>query len=232
MLTTKDNIDFKKVNKNLKKELSEIGFEISNQSCMNLLSRSLGYRNYNTYLGLNPTTNKVKRVSIKDYLIMETSDYLDFYDKETISDYNELERLVYLTEYNEYEIFIDKEVDSNGDKYYLQFRLKDNLTKRVLFSPRFQTFSLFVVPTLEDPYQDYHFEIDYFENKEHLKYSFRDTIKHIGQKFFYNNKIHNDLLNIMDFIYNDRDSFNEILEQYPEEILKEKYESSPASEFY
>jgi len=53
MLATKDNIAFKKVNRNLKKELSELGFEISNQSCMNLLSRALGYKNYNTYLGMN-----------------------------------------------------------------------------------------------------------------------------------------------------------------------------------
>jgi hypothetical protein len=232
MLVTKDNIDFKKVNRNLKKELLELGFEISNQSCMNLLSRSLGYRNYNTYLGLNPNIQEIKRISIKDYLITETSEYLDFYNKESILTYDEIERLVYLTEYNKYDIFIDKEVDSNRDKYYLQFRLKNNLTKRVLFSPRFQTFSLFVFPTLGDPYQDYHFEIEYFENKEHIKYSFRDTIKHLGRKLFYNKDIHNDLVDLMDFIYNDRDRFTDILEQYPETILEEKYESSSASEFY
>lgn len=52
MLLTNDNIDFKKVNKNLKQELSQMGFEISNQSCLNLLSRALGYKNYNTYSAL------------------------------------------------------------------------------------------------------------------------------------------------------------------------------------
>ena len=49
MLYTKDNINFKKVNKNLKSELEKMGFSISNQSCLNLLSRSLGFANYNTY---------------------------------------------------------------------------------------------------------------------------------------------------------------------------------------
>lgn len=52
MLLTNDNIDFKKVNRNLKQELSKMGFEISNQSCLNLLSRALGYKNYNTYSAL------------------------------------------------------------------------------------------------------------------------------------------------------------------------------------
>ena len=52
MLLTNDNIDFKKVNRNLKQELSQMGFEISNQSCLNLLSRALGYKNYNTYSAL------------------------------------------------------------------------------------------------------------------------------------------------------------------------------------
>lgn len=52
MLLTNDNIDFKKVNRNLKQELSQMGFEITNQSCLNLLSRALGYKNYNTYSAL------------------------------------------------------------------------------------------------------------------------------------------------------------------------------------
>jgi hypothetical protein len=48
MLITNQNIDFKQVNKNLKKELLKLGFDISNQSCLNLTSRALGYENYNT----------------------------------------------------------------------------------------------------------------------------------------------------------------------------------------
>lgn len=86
MLATKDNIDFKKVNRNLKKELSELGFEISNQSCMNLLSRALGYKNYNTYLGMNPKIVNNQRESIKDYLKNETN--LDLMDKDFVSEYN------------------------------------------------------------------------------------------------------------------------------------------------
>ena len=88
MLNTKDNIDFKKVNKNLKKELSEMGFDISNQSCLNLLSKSLGYQNYNTYLALNPEIQKIDRISIKDYLTDETIKYLRFYGKDSALNYS------------------------------------------------------------------------------------------------------------------------------------------------
>lgn len=231
MLNTKDNIDFKKVNKNLKKELSEMGFDISNQSCLNLLSKSLGYQNYNTYLALNPEIQKIDRISIKDYLTDETIKYLRFYGKDSALNYSDLEGLVYLTDYDEYEVLIDKEVSSNGERYFLQFRLKNNETKRVLFAPEFQSFSLYVYPSIEEAYNDYHFQIDYFENKEDLKYSFRDTIKHLDGKRWYCEEIHNDLLNLMDFIYNDRDSFTNILKQYPEEVLKEKYQNS-VSDFF
>lgn len=231
MLNTKDNIDFKKVNKNLKKELSEMGFDISNQSCLNLLSKSLGYQNYNTYLALNPDIQKIDRISIKDYLRDETIKYLRFYGKDSALNYSDLEGLVYLTDYDEYEVLIDKEVSSNGERYFLQFRLKNNETKRVLFAPEFQSFSLYVYPSIEEAYNDYDFQIDYFENKEDLKYSFRDTIKHLDGKRWYCEEIHNDLLNLMDFIYNDRDSFTNILKQYPEEVLKEKYQNS-VSDFY
>lgn len=231
MLNTKDNIDFKKVNKNLKKELSEMGFDISNQSCLNLLSKSLGYQNYNTYLALNPEIQKIDRISIKDYLTDETIKYLRFYGKDSALNYSDLEGLVYLTDYDEYEVLIDKEVSSNGERYFLQFRLKNNETKRVLFAPEFQSFSLYVYPSIEEAYNDYHFQIDYFENKEDLKYSFRDTIKHLDGKRWYCEEIHNDLLDLMDFIYNDRDSFTNILKQYPEEVLKEKYQNS-VSDFF
>jgi hypothetical protein len=231
MLNTKDSIDFKKVNKNLKKELSEMGFDISNQSCLNLLSKSLGYQNYNTYLALNPEIHKIDRISIKDYLTDETIKYLRFYGKDSALNYSDLEGLVYLTNYDEYEVLIDKEVSSNGERYFLQFRLKNNETKRVLFAPEFQSFSLYVYPSIEEAYNDYHFQIDYFENKEDLKYSFRDTIKHLDGKRWYCEEIHNDLLDLMDFIYNDRDSFTNILKQYPEEVLKEKYQNS-VSDFY
>ena len=64
-----------------------------------------------------------------------------------------------------------------------------------------------------------------------MKYSFKDTIKHLDGKRWYCEEIHNDLLNLMDFIYNDRDSFNSILKQYPEEVLKEKYQNS-VSDFF
>ncbi|MCT7433769.1 hypothetical protein HOO34_07050 [Aliarcobacter cryaerophilus] len=231
MLNTKENIDFKKVNTNLKKELSLLGFDISNQSCLNLLSRAIGYQNYNTYLGLNPEIIKIDKISIKNFLKEETHKFLRFYNKENALNYLEIERLVYLTNYNEYEVFIDKEVSSIGDKYFLQFRLKNNETKRVLFAPEFQSFSLYVYPSIEEAYSDYHFQINSFENKENLKYFFRDTIKHLDGKRWYCEEIHNDLLNLMDFIYNDIDSFSNILKQYPEEVIKEKYQNS-VSDFF
>ena len=70
-----------------------------------------------------------------------------------------------------------------------------------------------------------------YENKENLKYFFRDTIKHLDGKRWYCEEIHNDLLNLMDFIYNDIDSFSNILKQYPEEVIKEKYQNS-VSDFF
>ena len=58
-----------------------------------------------------------------------------------------------------------------------------------------------------------------------------DTIKHLDGKRWYCEEIHNDLLNLMDFIYNDIHSFSNILKQYPEEVIKEKYQNS-VSDFF
>lgn len=44
-----NNINFKQANRNLQKELQEFGLKLSNSATLNLLSRVLGYKNYNTY---------------------------------------------------------------------------------------------------------------------------------------------------------------------------------------
>ena len=49
MLSTNNNIDFKEVAKNLKKELSTLNFDLSHSATLNLLSRATGYENYNTF---------------------------------------------------------------------------------------------------------------------------------------------------------------------------------------
>ena len=49
MLSTNNNIDFKTVAKNLKKELAKLDFVLSHGVTLNLLSRSLGYADYNTF---------------------------------------------------------------------------------------------------------------------------------------------------------------------------------------
>jgi hypothetical protein len=59
LLHTKDNIDFKSVTKNLKNELSKLNLDLSHSATLNLVSRALGYENYNTY----------KSISIDDLII-------------------------------------------------------------------------------------------------------------------------------------------------------------------
>lgn len=53
MLSTNNNIDFKQVAKNLKKELSNVNFDLSHSATLNLLARSIGYKNYNTFEATN-----------------------------------------------------------------------------------------------------------------------------------------------------------------------------------
>lgn len=74
MLPTHNNIDFKIANKNLKNELAKMGFEIANQSCLNLLARTLGYTNYNT---IKPELEHLyvdDDCSMVDYTLISTQD--------------------------------------------------------------------------------------------------------------------------------------------------------------
>ena len=49
MLTTNNNIDFKTATANLKNELKKMDLNLSHGAALNLLSRTLGYADYNTY---------------------------------------------------------------------------------------------------------------------------------------------------------------------------------------
>ena len=90
MLPTHNNIDFKIANKNLKNELAKMGFKISNQSCLNLLSRTLGYINYNTIKPVLENSNNVNNNFIINEIPKSTKDKI----------ISILDKLPILTNYN------------------------------------------------------------------------------------------------------------------------------------
>ncbi len=77
MITTHNNIDFKQVNKNLKTELSKMNFEISNSASLNLLSRAMGFENYNTYKGIVEQKEE-QTISIEELKKMTKPQIQDF----------------------------------------------------------------------------------------------------------------------------------------------------------
>ena len=207
MLQTHQNIDFKQVNKNLKKELQVLKFDISNQSCLNLTARALGYNNYNTYKAL--IEDKVINTKPKhknDSEIKTLAELEEIYLKEKDEKYPiSFEKKFKKIEigFNNFEIFIDKEEDVS----YLLYRLEKNTTRRVFYAPRYDSLIFYVTPNITNPTNDYHIKIDV--EKKYLTFRFFDILNHLKSKWFFDNDFLNDTIELMSNLRTFRDEIIE-----------------------
>lgn len=84
-LITQNNIDFKRVSKNLKIELEKLNLDLSHSATLNLAARALGYENYNT---LKPLLNSEEYFESKNESAIPSQVTL----KETITEIVEMNK--------------------------------------------------------------------------------------------------------------------------------------------
>lgn len=203
MLHTHQDIDFKQVNKNLKKELKELEFNISNQSCLNLTAKALGYNNYNTYKALvEDKVINTKSKNKNDSEIRTLGELEEIYIKEKNEKYpisfeNKFKKMQ--TGFNNFEIFIDKEEEVS----YLLYRLRNNITRRVFYAPRYDSLIFYVAPDVKNPDTDYYIKIDV--DKKDLTFRFFDILNHLKFKWFFDNDFLKDTLELMNSLKTFRD---------------------------
>ena len=124
--------DIKSVAKILKKELANMNFELSHSSALNLASRSLGFKNYQTYKGLRDN-----KLSIDEMIDNSMSSQ--------IKNYPRIHEVLFVKfmSIKEYDIYIYKEFLDEEVIYSLLFELKNNFTGRTFFHPKDNTFFIF-----------------------------------------------------------------------------------------
>jgi len=204
--------DIKSVAKILKKELALMDFELSHSSALNLASRSLGFKNYQTYKNLS-TTKKEHFEWLKNLALTQE----DFKGYSKINN-----NFIQFSEHDEYFTYIDRELSGIKYNYFLIYQLKESYTKRVFFLPQYDIFSFFVYPNIENPTYDYHIKLENMDKKNNFS-DVWDMIKHVNGKNWMNREILGDLLILIEKIKKDRKNFLEEVNKYSNQELERLY---------
>jgi len=202
--------DIKSVAKILKKELALMDFKLSYSSALNLASRSLGFKNYQTYNGLIDKKFSLKSMNIRDFF--------EKIEKEKLEKYPRIyDKFIKIGHTQKYDIYIERELSEDEYYYFLIFELKDSYTGRVFFTPKYDTFSLYVYPNLKEASTPYDFKMEGGTN-----FYFK-TIKHLNQKSWMTKELLDDLMELMESLKEDRKALIEISSKYLKEELEERY---------
>ena len=188
-------------------------FNISHSSTLNLVSRSLGFKDYNTYKALNENSIKNKS-STKSY-----QEYREMLNEERLEEFSTLDDKfikVKSESIEEYDIFINKNAD---DEYYLIFRLDNSYTRQVYYCPHYDTFEL-------DIYQNYMYEIKLEKTeKKNLRSLFFNKLLHIERTKNFHKEIIGDLMELMDKIFSDREKLMHVANKYSKSDLLKLWQS-------
>ena len=204
--------DIKSVAKILKNELANMSFDISHSSALNLASRSLGFKNYQTYIG-SSSNNLQENMGM--FSLNET-DFKNF--DESISEqypriYNQFVKIEHT---QKYDIYIDRELSEDIYYYFLIFELKNNFSGRVFFSPEYNSFSLFVYKNNKS-FSSYSFSIEKNGNSNF------SMIKHLNLKRWMTPYLLNDTMDLIEKIEEDKKILLEIVNKYSNIQLEELY---------
>jgi len=205
--------DIKSVAKILKKELEEMNFELSHSSALNLASRSLGFKNYQTYNALLEKKN-MQKLSFTRPL----SELMKEVDERKLNEYPRIyDKFVKIGHTQKYNIYIERELSEVGYYYFLMFELKNSYTGRVFFTPKYDTFSLYVYPEVKEALSSYDFKME-----GGADFYFR-WVKHLNSKSWMTRELLNDLMELMESIKKDRKALIEISNKHSKEELEQRY---------
>jgi len=175
-LNTHGNTHFKGAIKNLAKELTRQGFEVTHSNALNIMAIALGYKNYNTYKALNENENEISPVSLQE---------LDeIADREIGRRYPSIkDRFVAYPQIKsqQFNAFIYKEEDDE-DLYYVVFEVKNNITGRVFYAPKYDSILLFVYPDIQAGTNDYPIDLHNIDSSKLYESGFNDILHLVRTK--------------------------------------------------
>jgi|GEM_PF-2159694 len=218
-LTTHGNTHFKGATKNLSQELKKQGFEITHSNALNIAAIMLGYKNYNTYKALNEnedfgmTSLSEIRESVQENLGLL---YPSIKDRFTIFPNVKSDRL---------NTFVYKEENEEEWLYYLLVEVKNNITGRVFYSPRYDSILLFVYPNIKEGLNEYEISLDGIDSKQ-LHQNYFSTILHLLRtKVWATSDLLTDIMELMNDLVISRDKILKLNNNTKEDGLKVVFEN-------
>jgi len=201
--------------------------QIKHSNMLELIASSLGYRDYNA-LSLQL---KIPEVLIEKPTKMIHSETMDVFMKRVEAEQKakypniDEELFVKISEKEHYEHLIHGVFDGESWTYNFLIRLKNNTTNRVLYSPKYGSFSLFVYPDVKDPANDY--EIPIRDISDHNLYKdFFNTVHHLQGKIWMTKELFGDLMNLMDFVAANRHTMDSYYKSLDEDKIGSFYQDN------
>jgi hypothetical protein len=180
----------------LKKELATMNFELSHSSALNLASKSLGFKNYQTYTGLG------------NDVFLKNEKYFNkklFLNKTSFDSLNE-----------KFNIYIDIELEYD-DAYNLVIELKGNHTGQIFFSPTIGNYFVFPYPNNKNEILGYpcSFHINFFE--------YSHMIRSLSKEKWFSQNMLNDLMYLAENIEAEKFLLSSLVKKYPNKELEKQY---------
>jgi len=227
MTQLKTNVhDIKTIAKNLASSLhKDMNFKITHSAALNLASRSLGFANYNTYKATDELkydtsySKEQKPFESRSFSTIAKEVQQQRQDQYPSIDNN----FIKFGENSEFNIFLYEE----DDIPFLLCQLKNDLTGRVFFNSKYETFSLFVYPNIKTAFNSYDISIQNIPDK-HLNYKYFDITKHLIQSKKWINEnlsIMDDLFSLMESVKTNRTWFKDLCNEHSEEKLSKLWQA-------
>ena len=203
-LYTHGNTHFKGATKNLAKELKRQGFEVTRSNALNIMAIALGYKNYSTYKAVNENKDEIPLYPLED--LQEIA------DREIERRYPSIkDRFVAFSQIKsqQFNAFIYKEEDDE-DLYYVVFEVKNNMTGRVFYAPRYDSILLFVYPDIQAGINDYPIDLQDIDSDKLYESCFNDILHLVRTKDWAIPDLLKDTMELMKALVGKRDNLRDI----------------------
>ncbi len=195
-------------------KLSKENTPLKHSNVLEIISHSLGYRDYNALSAKLKTLSLLKEKSEYEPTRMihsePLSEVIKRVEEKQKSMYPDIDQILFAKppSSGNFEELIHGSFDGEKWTYNFLIRLKKNITKRVFYSPRYKSFSLFVYPDVKDPANDYEIPIGEISDSNLYKEYF-NIIHHLHEKKWMTEELFDDLMNLMVSVAKNRYAMDE-----------------------
>lgn len=234
-----EKINIKTVAKNLSIAVQSYGVEnISHSASLNMASRVLGIKDYNTFKSIDREITVFNENEKEKEPNKELSKDFNFLKKYEISNVLAQEEKRIQECYPEYDngmvpfaiiddnthAFIDREINNDDTyNYFLSFCISDTTTNRIFYSPKYKTISFYVYPDVKDAIHDYHIELKFSSDKLANKTNILEVLEHVSGKNWFNMDFLHDYFKFCRFLEVNIEMLNTFYKKYPQKKLEKLY---------